>query len=185
MALAATRDYQRRLLALRGVTYAGIRQAWRRLDQQRLDDTWPDFLTAVLTVVLAGRSLSDALAAAYLRSAAPAAVLAGPTSPLDAEAFAGALRSASVVSVKAATAAGRDPALASRNALVNSMGVADKAVRDAGRDRVRSASRNGWTRVTSGAACDFCESLTGEVLPATAEMASHPNCGCVPEPVAA
>ncbi len=43
----------------------------------------------------------------------------------------------------------------------------------------------GWTRGLSRGACPLCQSWAdGEVRPAGVEMASHPGCSCVPQPVA-
>lgn len=53
----------------------------------------------------------------------------------------------------------------------------------AGLNRNRRRVR-GWTRSTSGDACELCVALAnGEVLPVTAEMHKHPGCSCIATPV--
>lgn len=188
-----TRDYQRQQRVLRALTYADVMTLWPMLDMERLDETFPRFAAATGAVVVVRRRLSQALARSYLTAVRGAAGAAGllppvPDPPPVPATFVTALRGASVVSVKRAMMAGRPPDLASRNALVNTMGAADRAVADAGRDVIRTAvdrdpAARGWTRVTSGG-CDWCESLAdGSVLPGSAEMVNHPHCGCAPQPV--
>lgn len=188
-----TRDYQRQQRALRALTYADVVALWPRLDLERLDDTFEAFVAAVVAVVTVRRRVAAALARAYLSGLRVAAAPPGASAPVPDPPLATArlivdVRIASVVSVKRAMVAGRSVDLASRNALVNTMGAADTAVSDAGRDLIWASveadpEASGWRRVTSGG-CDFCRKLAdGSVMPASYRMPRHKHCQCVPEPV--
>lgn len=188
----ATRDYQARQRQLRALTYQDVIVVWPRLDMQRLDDSFPGFAAAVLAVVGVRSVQSVTLAREYWALVRRAAGLraempAVDAAPVDTNLVAASLLSASVVSVKKAMTAGRDLDLARRNALVNTLGVADLAVEERARTLIRAATdvddeARGWTRAVSGG-CDWCNSMAGPVLPASARMAAHPHCGCTPEPV--
>lgn len=192
MAAPATRDYQARVRQLRALTYRDVQALWPRLDLDALDSTFPAFAASVGVIVASRRSVSVNLAAAYLAALRKQRRIATATprpaiAALDTAAFLGSLRSGVVVSVKNAMTRGVSLDNAGRNALVNAMGIADKSITDAGRDHIRAVSdadpeMTGWTRVTAGG-CDWCEGLAGVVLPPTAEMATHPHDGCVPQPV--
>lgn len=40
-----------------------------------------------------------------------------------------------------------------------------------------------WTRVLNGGACELCQDLAGDVLPASADMYHHKGCGCTQRPI--
>lgn len=187
-----TSAYQARQRTLRALTYRDVIAAWSLLDLEKLDDSFPKFAAAVSVSVLSRRRVSERLAREYLARLRTTAGVGGRppavASPvLDASLFLAVLRTASVVSIKSAMTARRPLEMASRNALVNALGTADKAVNAAARDVIRASvgsdpKSRGWTRVTSGG-CDWCRGMTGPVLPGSVEMAAHPHCGCTPQPV--
>lgn len=47
---------------------------------------------------------------------------------------------------------------------------------------VRDPAARGWTRVGSGATCDWCANLIGEVFVTEADFPSHDHCNCGPSP---
>ncbi len=188
----ATQDYQRAQVALRALTYKDVPRLWALLDPERLDETFTVFAAATLQLVRQRREVSVSLARRYL-----AALRAGVTEPapqvdppqLVAGEVLSDLRFASVIAIKTAMTKGRPLELASRNALVRTMGVADKFINDGGRELIRASveadpAARGWVRVTLGT-CDFCkEQAAGDHLrPGTADFPRHDHCGCVPEPV--
>lgn len=180
-----TETFQARQNALRAVTFQEVMVLWPLLDQQSLDQTFPRFSAAMLAVVATRRRMSERLARDYLVRSRSAAGVAGVLPPAadrsawEAAVFVAVLRSASVISVKKAMTRGTPLEAANRNALVNTLGVTDKAVRDAARGRIVASVEadpraRGYTRITSGG-CDWCARRT--------DMATHPHCGCLPQPV--
>jgi hypothetical protein len=187
----ATRDYQRAQVALRALTYKDITRLWALLDVEKLDKTFPVFAAATLQVIRQRRDASASFAKSYLEAlrrgvegeppkvAAPGLVTGDVLRDL---------RFASVVSIKTAMTRGRSLKLASRNALVRTMGVADRYINDGGRELIRASieadpAAKGWVRVTLGT-CDYCaEKAKGEHMHrAEADFPRHDHCGCVPEP---
>lgn len=188
---SATRNYQRQQVALRAVVYSDIRVAWRLLDPERLDDSFSKFATAAAAVVQARRETSATLARHYLevrRAGLPGSPPLIPTPPLDLEALFTSLRITSVVSIKTAMTRRTPIELATRNALVRTLGTADKYVGDAGRELIKAsiqkdALAKGWLRVTLGT-CAYCADLAQEhhLKSGEAEFPRHDHCGCQPEP---
>lgn len=193
-ALAATRSYQRSIVSLRAVTYADVTALWRTLDMEYLDATFARFAASVAAVVAARRTTAHTLAVRYLQTVrrqadAPGLAPTVPPADLNLLTLLAELRITSVIAVKAAMIRREPVALASRNALVRTLGVADKHVGDAGRDWIRAAvdadpACRGWRRRTLGT-CDYCrEQAVGEhVHEGEADFPRHPHCGCHPEPV--
>lgn len=182
-----TREYQSQRQALRALVYRDVHTFWPRLDLNALDVSFPAFAAAVVLVVMARRRMALPLAVAYLYQlgvkVTVSEVEAAPTAELLTQ-----IRFASVVSIKQAMTAGTPLDVASRNALVNTMGVADKEINN-GAHGVILANANadpkvkGWTRATTWHCCDWCRGLAnGQVLPASTPMAAHPHDGCVPQP---
>lgn len=191
MPAPATRDYQRAQVALRALTYKDLPRLWRLLDLDRLDATFTVFAAAVLQLVRQRRAVSVSLGRRYLTALRAGVDEPAPDvepSELPTGPFLAALRSASVISVKMAMSRGETLDLASRNALVRSMGLADKFINDGARELIRASveadpAARGWIRVTLGT-CDFCASqAAGDHMHAgTANFPRHDHCGCVPEP---
>lgn len=186
-----TKDYQRSQVALRAVVYSDTALVWRLLDAEKLDDTFPAFATAMLRVIEARRVTSSQLAARYL--AVRRAGVSGSPPPvtipaLDKRVALVALRVMSVVTIKKAMTRGVPLERASRNALVRTMGVADKFVGDGGRELIRASvaadpAAKGWVRVTLGT-CDYCASMAAgnHMHAGDADFPRHDHCGCQPEP---
>lgn len=189
---AATRDYQTAQVALRALTYKDIAQLWRLLDTERLDATFTVFAAAVLNLIRQRRAVSVVLASQYLAAMRSGLADAAPavTPPeLRVDQVLADLRYAAVISIKVAMAQQRPLDLASRNALVLSMGVADKHINDGGRNYIRTSieadpAAKGWVRVTLGT-CGFCkDQAAGDNMQAgSADFPRHDHCGCVPQPV--
>lgn len=187
----ATRDYQKAQVALRALTYKDVARLWALLDPEKLDDTFPKFAAATLQVIRQRRDASVAFARAYL--AALRAGVEGEAPDVAAAPFpAGdaltSLRFSSVVSIKRAMTRGTPLGLASRNALVLTMGTADRIINDGGRELIRASveadpAATGWIRVTLGT-CGFCakEAAGDHMQAGDANFPRHDHCGCVPEP---
>lgn len=187
----ATRDYQRAQVALRALTYKDITRLWALLDVEKLDDTFPRFAAATMQVIRQRRDVSASFARSYLASLR--AGVPGDLPAVDPPSFRVGdaltdLRFASVVSIKVAMTRGTPLDRASRNALVRTMGVADRHINDGGRELIRASveadpAAKGWIRVTLGT-CDFCakEARGDHMKAGDANFPRHDHCGCVPEP---
>lgn len=188
----AMRDYQRTQVALRAVSYAETSVLWRLLDVQRLDESFPVFAAATLTLIKTRREASAELARRYIatrRDGVPGDAPVIPTPPLNVPAAMVSLRVTSVVSIKTAMSRKTGLPLASKNALVRTMGVVDRLVGDAGREVIRASveadpEARGWIRRTLGT-CDFCaeHAAAEHVEKGSADFPRHDHCGCQPEPV--
>lgn len=191
-ASADTREYQRGQVALRAVAYSDTSLAWRLLDPTRLDATFPKFATAILGIIETRRATSGELARQYLavrRRGVPGAPPEVFVPKLDRAAAVESLRIVSVISIKSAMTRGVALPLATRNALVRTMGVVDRFVGDGGRELIRASieadpAAQGWVRVTLGT-CDYCADLArGDGLKSgSSDFPRHDHCGCQPEPV--
>lgn len=191
-ASADTREYQRGQVALRAVAYADTSVAWRLLDPTRLDATFPKFAAAILGIIETRRATSGELARQYLalrRRGVPGAPPEVFVPKLDRAAAVESLRIVSVISIKSAMTRGVALPLATRNALVRTMGVVDRFVGDGGRELIRASieadpAAQGWVRVTLGT-CDYCaEKAAGDHMQAgDSDFPRHDHCGCQPEPV--
>lgn len=191
-ASADTREYQRGQVALRAVAYSDTSLAWRLLDPERLDATFPKFATAILGIIETRRATSGELARQYLalrRRGIPGAPPEVFVPRLDRAAAVESLRIVSVISIKSAMTRGVALPQATRNALVRTMGVVDRFVGDSGRELIRASieadpAAQGWVRVTLGT-CSYCaEQAAGDHMQAgDADFPRHDHCGCQPEPV--
>lgn len=193
---ALTEDYRKATLALRAGTLQDFLRLWPLLDRKRLDVTFPGWLSAVSTLIERDRGRAAGLSSAYLRrmrqladvpgepvirlvTAAPRAQVAAS---MSATAYAGYFTAIRTTGTAAA---------AERVALVKASGAATRLVLNAGRDTVRASlaadpRAEGWRRITSGRACEFCAMLAGRgavYSAATADFASHDHCSCSAEPV--
>lgn len=187
-----TRAYQRAQVALRAVVYSDVSALWRLLQYDTLDQSFPLFAAAAISLIEGRRVKSAALARAYLRARRRGVEGLAPevaTPQLDRAAALVSLRVTTAIGIKSATAIGTDRDLALRNALVRTMGVVDKYVGDAGRELIRQSveadpSAKGWVRRTLGT-CDYCaEKAAGaHVESGSADFPRHDHCGCQPEPV--
>lgn len=159
---------------------------WPTLDLRDLDGSFPRFAAVAAAAVVFRTNQSNTLARQYwtrLRAETPPV----PPRPVPTDVVTGALLAASVISVKRAMTAGRPLELAGRNALVNTLGTVGNLVTSPATQMILESTEAdprtvGWRRVVRGG-CDWCKALAGPILPASAPMARHRHCGCVPEPV--
>lgn len=192
---ALTVEQRRQQLALRAILLQRLIPLWQLLDPQRLDQTFPAWLTSVAPVVQDSRVVSSALAAAYVRLMREAAGIKG-AAPIEVagraplEQIAASLSATSLASIRKALAAGQGIERAMQTGFVASSGSAARLALQGGRDTVLDTVRadpkaRGWQRWPSPDACDFCLMISdrGAVFsPATADFAAHDHCGCVAGP---
>jgi hypothetical protein len=57
------------------------------------------------------------------------------------------------------------------------------SVQGAYSEALRRQDVQGWTRVLNAGACELCQDLAGDVLPASVDMYHHKGCGCSQKPV--
>lgn len=167
---------------------------WPLLDLDHLDRTFPTWLRAVETLVGGHRRTSAQIAAGYyatfrrfnLGDTKPFDPILGDA--LDLKRFGTSMLVTGPVSVKSALSRGVELATAADIANARSAAAGMRFALGGGRDTItRSVAADsrarGWTRVTSGRACDFCASLAGEVFSeASVAFAAHDRCGCSGEP---
>lgn len=190
---ALTEAHRLTQLRLRAITIRELLRLWPALDPERLDATFAPWSTAVNALVqkrydnsagLAGRYFS-AIRAEAIGQSAPAMLAAG----LPARQRAITLLVSGPVSIKKFTARGLDPAAAARQAFTTHSGAVSRLVLAGGRDTLLASVRGdrraeGWQRITSGNACEFCEMLAGNVYKEdTVDFEAHNHCACTAEPI--
>jgi hypothetical protein len=182
-------------LRLGVVTVARMRTIWRLLNPEALDATYPEWLAAAYPIVQAQRSTSARLAANFLTAfktlelgtAARLAPVLSETA--DREAVATSLLVTGPLSVKRAMARGIQVAKAMPVAEAASSAAAMRHALDGGRQTINQTLRadpdaQGWVRVASGSACQFCTRLDGKRHPTDdADFPAHDGCSCSQEPV--
>lgn len=178
-------------------TQAGLAQAWRLLDPQNLDRSFPTYLRAALAVVSSGRQMSHEAAIAYYGKAKYDAGLGTvlpliPQPPMNLLQITTSLRVTGPVSIKAGLASGMAFEAVNQKALARTMGAGKRHVLNAGRGSLMGAvladdQALGWARVSDGKPCAFCAMLVsrGPVYKsrATASFRSHDHCGCSVRPL--
>lgn len=181
-----------------GMTSIQVADLYGRIvDPTAVDSTVAAFIDAALPMVQRGYQQSAELAASYY--GAQRAVALGPArySTLVADALADeavvtSLRVVGANYLKTATGRGVAVGRAFELAQTNVAGASSRHVQAGGRDtlmaNVRADRRaQGWERVTSGNACDFCEMLAGRGAvykeESTADFETHDHCSCTAEPV--
>lgn len=167
---------------------------WPLLDLEHLDRTFPAWAAAVQNLVTVQRRLSAATAAAYYtafrRTQLPAIPEFVPpvVDSIDRRAVARSMLVTGPISIKQAMNRGVTIATADTVANARSAGAAMRQTLNAGRETILNAVNTdtraqGWERVISGDACDFCESLAGEVFSeANVDFAAHDHCACSAQP---
>lgn len=189
-----TADYRRLNLALRAGTMRDLLKLWPALDWARIDETYPGWAAAVYALVQRDRGTASGLATAYLKATRSLAKVKQPQAAvlapaLDVEQFGASMQATTVAAIKKSALAGLSQQVAMENAFVQSSGAATRHVLNGGRDTIRLTTEadphaRGWTRVTSGRSCQFCDGLAdGSVLPGSVDMATHDHCSCSPQPV--
>jgi hypothetical protein len=174
-------------------TVARLAQVWPLLDPDDIDSTVDGWLTAARAVVASQHQSSARLAAAYTRTLRILETgdlddwddvdlpLFDPT-PVDVS-----LTVTGPVSIKNATGRGIALATAAATALAASSAAGMRhslsGARDLIRDTVASDPKaKGFTRETSGNACQFCSSLAGITFPSGEAFPAHDGCSCMAAP---
>lgn len=191
-----TQTHRAQQLLLRRATLAQMAKLWPALDWARLDASYPAFAVQVGALVQANRFTSAGLSAQYLRAFRRASGIPGElkvimSEPLIVEQFTTSLRVSSVVAAKGAAGRGVLAELAMSDAFTLASGEMSRLVLDAGRETVRATSIadprcEGWERIVSRGACDFCIMVSGRgavFSKDTADFQSHGSCGCTAAPV--
>jgi hypothetical protein len=187
-----TARHRREQMALRARVLLELRRVWPMLDPERLDETFPGWATAVGALVLKNRDLSAVLAGRYLRQVRAAAGISGPppaptVAALPAAVLMSSLAVTGPIAVKRGMSHGAGVQRAMEAAFVLSANSATRHVLNAGREAVMSSISEdpravGWRRVTSGRACEFCDSLQDTYPPGEGDFKAHDGCGCSAEP---
>lgn len=180
-------------VALRAVVLRELRRVWPSLDPERLDETFPGWVAAVAPLVASSRRASAALAARYVRALRASAGVPGAApvvavGELPPEVLLSSLGVTGPVAIKKAMTRGVPLEDAARNAFVLSAAAVSRHVLDAGRETILASARSddrveGWRRVTSPRACEFCDSLDDIYPPGSGDFKSHDGCACTVEPV--
>lgn len=176
---------------------ARMHAAWRLLDVEDLDGTFPSWHEVVTALVQVSRRNSATLAANYLATFRALELGLGTAlnpvlaEAVNARALATSMLVTGPVSIRSALARGVSLEQAARTAEGRTAGAAMRHALDGGRQtlvRTTSSDRRalGWARATSGSPCAFCAMLAsrGPVYGADAvDFKTHDHCSCVPEPV--
>lgn len=183
------------MLAIRAASMRDVLRLWPALDFNRVDATFPAWLTAMTPVVERGRRQASELASLYLRAHRLEAGIADEVTvrtaaPAPARQVTRSMHYTTVEAVKVATRAGQSSQQAMASAQVQTMGSVERLVTNAGRETVMQTavadSRTvGWQRVTSGG-CDFCKMLAGRgdvYTESSSAFRAHDHCRCSAEPV--
>lgn len=166
---------------------------WPALDPNRLDETFPGWAAAVGAIVRQNRDISSALSMRYLRLIRAAAGVSGDVPAaapreLPAPVLLSSLAVTGPVAIKKSMTAGRSLETATQAAFVMSSIAVARHVLNAGRETVMASLEQddraeGWQRVTSPRACEFCDSLDDIYPPGYGDFPAHDGCMCVAEPV--
>jgi hypothetical protein len=176
---------------------AQMRSAWQLVDPEDVEGSQGDWMTTVVPIVQAGKAHSAGLAAAYLRAHRFAETGGYGPDPVQSSGVNLAALGVSMLVTGLYSIRGN---LAKGEALNQAMDVGEartaaSAMRyalDGGRETVLETVKadplaQGFQRVTSGAACDFCAGIADEgVTSKDAEAVSfqaHDGCACSAEPV--
>lgn len=174
-----------------------MRTIWPLLDVTELDATFTRWLKAAITVVQPQRAISARLAANYfttfraleLGTDVPA-LIPRLAETVSVQQLTTSLLVTGPVSIKSNMKRAMNLQTAADYAEASSSRSAMRQVLNGGRDTLTQTvnlDRNarGWTRVTSGKACDFCEMLAGRggvYAAESGDFAAHDGCSCGVEP---
>lgn len=172
-----------------------MRAIWSLLDNDDVDGTFDQWLTAAAPLIMGQRDVSTDVAVAYLGATKTNAL--GPSArlvpvradPLAVDRLATALLVTGPLSLKRAAARGGVSRSAANDAAMN--GSAAAAMRFAlggGRDTIIQTIKadrqaRGYERVASGNACGYCEGLAGITFASDEVFAAHDGCGCTAAPI--
>lgn len=185
-------QHRRAQLAVRALTLRQLLAIWPAFDLDHIADSWPAVQEALIALIQARGATSAGIAAAYYDAQRIAAGVPGnPTVRIadvaPAEEIIGSLL------VTGPATAGRLVALqrtdAAETVLTRVAGTVGRFVLDAGRDTLMQSVKAdrqaaGYSRVTSGRACDFCSELAGVVwtVEERADFSAHDHCSCMVAP---
>lgn len=193
MPSALTERHRVAQLGVGALVVRRMQAAWATLDPEDLDGTFADWLALVTAIVESGRAVSSQLAANYL-NALRAQRVGARFPPVLADALDSAKLSTSMlvtgpVSIRSnltRMTLERATSIAEERSAAAAMRHSMNGGRETITETIKSDPRGrGWERVTSGNACDFCESLAGRVFSVedSAGFEAHDRCGCSAEPV--
>lgn len=186
--------HRQQQLALRAVTLRQLVAIWPAFDISRIDESWPAVQQALTALIWLRNGQSSQLAAGYFQAARRHAGIIGVAPVVLAdlppvEQVATSLDFVGRVGAKQLVGAGRRDAVAVT--LVKVAGTVGRLVLNGGRDTLTASIKadprsNGYERVTSGNACEFCSMLAdrGAVYgEESADFEAHDHCACSAEPV--
>jgi hypothetical protein len=177
---------------------AAILGLWRRLDEDRLTESWQAGVGPSIVQTVARAQLEAAATApAYLRDLAEAQNLVMPDLEVAPEAFSGvasdgrpleSLMYQPIIAFKRLLAEGVDPNEAMRRATAGITMLAATQAADASRGAVEvgMAANKQWVsymRVVNLPACSRCIILAGRTYSYSTGFQRHPNCDCGMMPV--
>jgi hypothetical protein len=177
-------------LAVRAQVMRDVARLWPLLDKNRLRDTFPAWLAAMIQLVTGYHAQSSREAGRYYQSARAQALL----SPTPAELIRLAPAPAEEWMSKAFGFSG--PGMLSKDtarpntALSTTLGTASRIALDGGRTTILDTVKQdpasvGWYRVTDGRPCAFCALLASRGVvykQDTVGFKAHNDCGCFGAP---
>jgi len=193
-----TEAHRQAQLKVGAQTVRRMLDAWRILDPQDPDGTFPAWLRTVQPIIEAQRATSAQVAARYVQAfrvaeigaplAAGGLVLA---EAVPAEQIATSMLVTGPVSLRRQLARGVPFARAESVAQAEAAASAMRHTLNGGRETVlRTMDRDdrsvGWARATGGASCSFCALLAGRgpvYREETVYFEAHDRCSCSAEPV--
>lgn len=192
------RAYQARQRSIIMAVLAAVLGLWRRIDRDRLTQSWQAGLgPAIVDTVARGQVQAAALAPAYLSELAEAQNVGVPDLEVVPEALSGvasdgrpleSLMYQPVIALKRLLADGVPIEEAVRQAAAHMTMIAATQVADAGRGATAAgmAANRQWVsyvRVVNLPACSRCIILAGRTYSFSTGFQRHPNCDCTMRPV--
>lgn len=187
-----TESHRQAQIALGNGVAKDLAKAWRLLNVNDLDGTFPRYLAAAMPIIQARRAGSSIVAARYFSASRAAQGAEGEPPSLaeraSSQALATSLAVTGPITAKSAIGRGATPAEAMSRAFVATSGSAKRHVLNGGRETIIGAARADrapWQRISDGSPCPFCAMLVsrGPVYSEqTADFDSHDRCGCAAEP---
>lgn len=188
--------HRRAQLALRAQTLRDLLKLWPAFNLNNIKGSWEPFEEALLLLIKARGQTSAGIASSFYRDNRQKLGIRGKATPVlvtpDVDEAVRGLRVVGPANAGLQLAKKRPIETVAKNALVLVSGEATRHVLNAGRrtlgeslvaDARVNKLRTGIRRVTDSSPCSFCSSLSGRVLPATADFKVHGHCGCNGDPV--
>lgn len=185
------RSHRAQEVSLRARTLRDAVRVWPLFDPQRMEETFPAWLSVHAALIRRDHRLSSALAGNYLRAARLSSGVTGApvvrlVDSLPMDQVTASMSTTARAGFYKALRSGRTVEQARQVALVRTLGSTGRLVLQGGRDTVRGSLRadrrgRGWQRVTGAKACSFCTMLAGRgaVYSAeTADFSTHDHCAC-------